>query len=144
MEVLFFFSYSYVGIYDSTFIRNKGTGTSSTGGSIYINGNSNKYSVLNRNIFKDTSVARQGGAIYLSYGNVTNCIFENASTTATGSSYGGGAIYGSSFNLKNNTMTNCVAKSGNGNYIFASSGFNGVVTILEGKTADITSSTFYP
>ena len=70
------FSYSYVGIYDSTFIRNKGTGTSSTGGSIYINGNSNKYSVLNRNIFKDTSVARQGGAIYLSYGNVTNCIFE--------------------------------------------------------------------
>ena len=34
-------SYSYVGIYDSTFIRNKGTGTSSTGGSIYINGNSN-------------------------------------------------------------------------------------------------------
>ena len=136
------FSYSYVGIYDSTFIRNKGTGTSSTGGSIYINGNSNKYSVLNRNIFKDTSVARQGGAIYLSYGNVTNCIFENASTTATGSSYGGGAIYGSSFNLKNNTMTNCVAKSGNGNYIFASSGFNGVVTILEGKTADITSSTF--
>ena len=136
------FSYSYVGIYDSTFIRNKGTGTSSTGGSIYINGNSDKYSVLNRNIFKDTSVARQGGAIYLSYGNVTNCIFENASTTATGSSYGGGAIYGSSFNLKNNTMTNCVAKSGNGNYIFASSGFNGVVTILEGKTADITSSTF--
>ena len=136
------FSYSYVGIYDSTFIRNKGTGTYSTGGSIYINGNSDKYSVLNRNIFKDTSVARQGGAIYLSYGNVTNCIFENASTTATGSSYGGGAIYGSSFNLKNNTMTNCVAKSGNGNYIFASSGFNGVVTILEGKTADITSSTF--
>ena len=136
------FSYSYVGIYDSTFIRNKGTGTSSTGGSIYINGNSNKYSVLNRNIFKDTSVARQGGAIYLSYGNVTNCIFENASTTATGSSYGGGAIYGSSFNLKNNTMTNCVAKSGNGNYIFASYDFNGVVTILEGKTADITSSTF--
>ena len=136
------FSYSYVGIYDSTFIRNKGTGTSSTGGSIYINGNSNKYSVLNRNIFKDTSVARQGGAIYLSYGNVTNCIFENASTTATGSSYGGGAIYGSSFNLKNNTMTNCVAKSGNGNYIFASYDFNGVVTILEGKTVDITSSTF--
>ena len=136
------FSYSYVGIYDSTFIRNKGTGTSSTGGSIYINGNSNKYSVLNRNIFKDTSVVRQGGAIYLSYGNVTNCIFENASTTATGSSYGGGAIYGSSFNLKNNTMTNCVAKSGNGNYIFASYDFNGVVTILEGKTADITSSTF--
>ena len=135
-------SYSYVGIYDSTFIRNKGTGTSSTGGSIYINGNSNKYSVLNRNIFKDTSVVRQGGAIYLSYGNVTNCIFENASTTATGSSYGGGAIYGSSFNLKNNTMTNCVAKSGNGNYIFASYDFNGVVTILEGKTADITSSTF--
>ena len=135
-------SYSYVGIYDSTFIRNKGTGTSSTGGSIYINGNSNKYSVLNRNIFKDTSVVRQGGALYLSYVNVTNCIFENASTTATGSSYGGGAIYGSSFNLKNNTMTNCVAKSGNGNYIFASSGFNGVVTILEGKTADITSSTF--
>ena len=136
------FSYSYVGIYDSTFIRNKGTGTSSTGGSIYINGNSNKYSVLNRNIFKDTSVARQGGAIHLSYGNVTNCIFENASTTATGSSNGGGAIYGSSFNLKNNTMTNCVAKSGNGNYIFAFSGFNGVVTILEGKTIDITSSTF--
>ena len=136
------FSYSYVGIYDSTFIRNKGTGTSSTGGSIYINGNSNKYSVLNRNIFKDTSVARQGGAIYLSHGNVTNCIFENASTTATGSSYGGGAIYGSSFNLKNNTMTNCVAKSGNGNYIFASYDFNGVVTILEGKTVDITSSTF--
>ena len=135
-------SYSYVGIYDSTFIRNKGTGTSSTGGSIYINGNSNKYSVLNRNIFKDTSVVRQGGAIYLSYVNVTNCIFENASTTATGSSYGGGAIYGSSFNLKNNTMTNCVAKSGNGNYIFASYDFNGVVTILEGKTADITSSTF--
>ena len=135
-------SYSYVGIYDSTFIRNKGTGTSSTGGSIYINGNSNKYSVLNRNIFKDRSVVRQGGAIYLSYGNVTNCIFENASTTATGSSYGGGAIYGSSFNLKNNTMTNCVAKSGNGNYIFASYDFNGVVTILEGKTADITSSTF--
>ena len=136
------FSYSYVGIYDSTFIRNKGTGTSSTGGSIYINGNSNKYSVLNRNIFKDTSVVRQGGALYLSYVNVTNCIFENASTTDTGSSNGGGAIYGSSFNLKNNTMTNCVAKSGNGNYIFASSGFNGVVTILEGKTADITSSTF--
>ena len=136
------FSYSYVGIYDSTFIRNKGTGTSSTGGSIYINGNSNKYSVLNRNIFKDTSVARQGGAIYLSYVNVTNCIFENASTTDTGSSNGGGAIYGSSFNLKNNTMTNCVAKSGNGNYIFASYDFNGVVTILEGKTADITSSTF--
>lgn len=136
------FSYSYVGIYDSTFIRNKGTGTYSTGGSIYINGNSNKYSVLNRNIFKDTSVARQGGAIHLSYGNVTNCIFENASTTATGSSNGGGAIYGSSFNLKNNTMTNCVAKSGNGNYIFAFSGFNGVVTILEGKTIDITSSTF--
>ena len=136
------FSYSYVGIYDSTFIRNKGTGTYSTGGSIYINGNSNKYSVLNRNIFKDTSVARQGGAIHLSYGNVTNCIFENASTTATGSSNGGGAIYGSDFNLKNNTMTNCVAKSGNGNYIFAFSGFNGVVTILEGKTIDITSSTF--
>ena len=135
-------SYSYVGIYDSTFIRNKGTGTSSTGGSIYINGNSNKYSVLNRNIFKDTSVVRQGGALYLSYVNVTNCIFENASTTATGSSNGGGAIYGSSFNLKNNTMTNCVAKSGNGNYIFASYDFNGVVTILEGKTADITSSTF--
>lgn len=61
------FSYSYVGIYDSTFLRNKGTGTYSTGGSIYINGNSNKYSVLNRNIFKDTSVARQGGALYLSY-----------------------------------------------------------------------------
>ena len=39
-------------------------------------------------------------------------------------------------------MTNCVAKSGNGNYIFAFSGFNGVVTILEGKTIDITSSTF--
>ena len=136
------FSYSYVGIYDSTFLRNKGTGTYSTGGSIYINGNSNKYSVLNRNIFKDTSVARQGGAIHLSYGNVTNCIFENASTTATGSSNGGGAIYGSDFNLKNNTMTNCVAKSGNGNYIFAFSGFNGVVTILEGKTIDITSSTF--
>ena len=136
------FSYSYVGIYDSTFLRNKGTGTYSTGGSIYINGNSNKYSVLNRNIFKDTSVARQGGALYLSYVNVTNCIFENASTTDTGSSNGGGAIYGSSFNLKNNTMTNCVSKSGNGNYIFASSGFNGVVTILEGKTADITSSTF--
>ena len=136
------FSYSYVGIYDSTFIRNKGTGTYSTGGSIYINGNSDKYSVLNRNIFKDTSVARQGGAIHLSYGNVTNCIFENASTTATGSSNGGGAIYGSDFNLKNNTMTNCVAKSGNGNYIFAFSGFNGVVTILEGKTIDITSSTF--
>ena len=136
------FSYSYVGIYDSTFIRNKGTGTSSTGGSIYINGNSDKYSVLNRNIFKDTSVARQGGAIHLSYGNVTNCIFENASTTATGSSNGGGAIYGSDFNLENNTMTNCVAKSGNGNYIFAFSGFNGVVTILEGKTIDITSSTF--
>ena len=136
------FSYSYVGIYDSTFIRNKGTGTSSTGGSIYINGNSNKYSVLNRNIFKDTSVVRQGGALYLSYVNVTNCIFENASTTDTGSSNGGGAIYGSSFNLKNNTMTNCVAKSGNGNYIFASYDFNGVVTILEGKTADITSSTF--
>ena len=136
------FSYSYVGIYDSTFIRNKGTGTYSTGGSIYINGNSNKYSVLNRNIFKDTSVARQGGAIHLSYGNVTNCIFENASTTATGSSNGGGAIYGSDFNLKNNTMTNCVSKSGNGNYIFAFSGFNGVVTILEGKTADVTSSTF--
>ena len=135
-------SYSYVGIYDSTFIRNKGTGTSSTGGSIYINGNSNKYSVLNRNIFKDTSVVRQGGALYLSYVNVTNCIFENASTTATGSSNGGGAIYGSSFNLKNNTMTNCVAKSGNGNYIFASYDFNGVVTILEGKTVDITSSTF--
>ena len=135
------FSYN-VGIYDSTFIRNKGTGTYSTGGSIYINGNSNKYSVLNRNIFKDTSVARQGGAICLSYGNVTNCIFENASTTATGSSNGGGAIYGSDFNLKNNTMTNCVAKSGNGNYIFAFSGFNGVVTILEGKTIDITSSTF--
>lgn len=94
------FSYSYVGIYDSTFIRNKGTGTSSTGGSIYINGNSNKYSVLNRNIFKDTSVARQGGAIYLSYGNVTNCIFENASTTATGSSYGGGAIMGLVLTLK--------------------------------------------
>ena len=136
------FSYSYVGIYDSTFLRNRGTGTSSTGGSIYINGNSNKYSVLNRNIFKDTSVARQGGALYLSYVNVTNCIFENASTTDTGSSNGGGAIYGSSFNLKNNTMTNCVSKSGNGNYIFASSGFNGVVTILEGKTADVTSSTF--
>ena len=136
------FSYSYVGIYDSTFLRNKGTGTYSTGGSIYINGNSNKYSVLNRNIFKDTSVARQGGALYLSYVNVTNCIFENASTTDTGSSNGGGAIYGSSFNLKNNTMTNCVSKSGNGNYIFASSGFNGVVTILEGKTADVTSSTF--
>ena len=136
------FSYNYVGIYDSTFIRNKGTGTSSTGGSIYINGNSDKYSVLNRNIFKDTSVARQGGAIHLSYGNVTNCIFENASTTATGSNNGGGAIYGSDFNLKNNTMTNCVAKSGNGNYIFAFSGFNGVVTILEGKTIDITSSTF--
>ena len=136
------FSYSYVGIYDSTFIRNKCTGTSSTGGSIYINGNSNKYSVLNRNIFKDTSVVRQGGALYLSYVNVTNCIFENASTTDTGSSNGGGAIYGSSFNLKNNTMTNCVAKSGNGNYIFATSEFNGVVTILEGKTADITSSTF--
>ena len=136
------FSYSYVGIYDSTFIRNKGTGTYSTGGSIYINGNSNKYSVLNRNIFKDTSVARQGGALYLSYVNVTNCIFENASTTDTGSSNGGGAIYGSDFNLKNNTMTNCVSKSGNGNYIFASSGFNGVVTILEGKTADVTSSTF--
>ena len=136
------FSYSYVGIYDSTFIRNKGTGTSSTGGSIYINGNSNKYSVLNRNIFKDTSVVQRGGALYLSYVNVTNCIFENASTTDTGSSNGGGAIYGSSFNLKNNTMANCVAKSGNGNYIFASSGFNGVVTILEGKTADITSSTF--
>ena len=135
-------SYSYVGIYDSTFIRNKGTGTSSTGGSIYINGNSNKYSVLNRNIFKDTSVVRQGGALYLSYVNVTNCIFENVSTTDTGSSNGGGAIYGSSFNLKNNTMTNCVAKSGNGNYIFASYDFNGVVTILEGKTADITSSTF--
>ena len=135
-------SYSYVGIYDSTFIRNKGTGTSSTGGSIYINGNSNKYSVLNRNIFKDTSVVRQGGALYLSYVNVTNCIFENASTTDTRSSNGGGAIYGSSFNLKNNTMTNCVAKSGNGNYIFASYDFNGVVTILEGKTADITSSTF--
>ena len=135
-------SYSYVGIYDSTFIRNKGTGTSSTGGSIYINGNSNKYSVLNRNIFKDTSVVRRGGALYLSYVNVTNCIFENASTTDTGSSNGGGAIYGSSFNLKNNTMTNCVAKSGNGNYIFASYDFNGVVTILEGKTADITSSTF--
>ena len=136
------FSYSYVGIYDSTFLRNKGTGTYSTGGSIYINGNSNKYSVLNRNIFKDTSVARQGGALYLSYVNVTNCIFENASTTDTGSSNGGGAIYGSSFNLKNNTMTNCVSKSGNGNYIFAFSGFNGVVTILEGKTADVTSSTF--
>ena len=136
------FSYSYVGIYDSTFLRNKGTGTYSTGGSIYINGNSNKYSVLNRNIFKDTSVVRQGGALYLSYVNVTNCIFENASTTDTGSSNGGGAIYGSSFNLKNNTMTNCVAKSGNGNYIFASYDFNGVVTILEGKTADITSSTF--
>lgn len=136
------FSYSYVGIYDSTFLRNKGTGTYSTGGSIYIDGNSNKYSVLNRNIFKDTSVARQGGALYLSYVNVTNCIFENASTTDTGSSNGGGAIYGSSFNLKNNTMTNCVSKSGNGNYIFASSGFNGVVTILEGKTADVTSSTF--
>ena len=135
------FSYN-VGIYDSTFIRNKGTGTYSTGGSIYINGNSNKYSVLNRNIFKDTSVARQGGALYLSYVNVTNCIFENASTTDTGSSNGGGAIYGSDFNLKNNTMTNCVAKSGNGNYIFAFSGFNGVVTILEGKTIDITSSTF--
>ena len=135
------FSYN-VGIYDSTFLRNKGTGTYSTGGSIYINGNSNKYSVLNRNIFKDTSVARQGGALYLSYGNVTNCIFENASTTDTGSSNGGGAIYGSDFNLKNNTMTNCVAKSGNGNYIFAFSGFNGVVTILEGKTIDITSSTF--
>ena len=135
-------SYNYVGIYDSTFIRNKGTGTSSTGGSIYINGNSNKYSVLNRNIFKDTSVVRQGGALYLSYVNVTNCIFENASTTDTGSSNGGGAIYGSSFNLKNNTMANCVAKSGNGNYIFASYDFNGVVTILEGKTADITSSTF--
>ena len=135
------FSYN-VGIYDSTFIRNKGTGTYSTGGSIYINGNSNKYSVLNRNIFKDTSVARQGGAIHLSYVNVTNCIFENASTTDTGSSNGGGAIYGSDFNLKNNTMTNCVAKSGNGNYIFAFSGFNGVVTILEGKTIDITSSTF--
>ena len=135
-------SYSYVGIYDSTFIRNKGTGTSSTGGSIYIDGNSNKYSVLNRNIFKDTSVVRYGGALYLSYVNVTNCIFENASTTDTGSSNGGGAIYGSSFNLKNNTMTNCVAKSGNGNYIFASYDFNGVVTILEGKTADITSSTF--
>ena len=98
--------------------------------------------VLNRNIFKDTSVVRQGGALYLSYVNVTNCIFENASTTATGSSNGGGAIYGSSFNLKNNTMTNCVAKSGNGNYIFASYDFNGVVTILEGKTVDITSSTF--
>ena len=93
---------------------------------------------------------KYGGAIY-NNGNLTiqNCnfknnsaTFENASTTATGSSYGGGAIYGSSFNLKNNTMTNCVAKSGNGNYIFASSGFNGVVTILEGKTADITSSTF--
>ena len=136
------FSYSYVGIYDSTFIRNKGTGTSSTGGSIYINGNSNKYSVLNRNIFKDTFVVQKGGALYLSYVNVTNCIFENASTTDTGSSNGGGAIYGSSFNLKNNTMTNCVAKSGNGNYIFASYDFNGVVTILEGKTADITSSTF--
>lgn len=135
------FSYN-VGIYDSTFIRNKGTGTYSTGGSIYINGNSDKYSVLNRNIFKDTSVARQGGALYLSYVNVTNCIFENASTTDTGSSNGGGAIYGSDFNLKNNTMTNCVAKSGNGNYIFAFSGFNGVVTILEGKTIDITSSTF--
>ena len=135
-------SYSYVGIYDSTFIRNRGTGTSSNGGSIYISGKSDKYSVLNRNIFKDTFVVQKGGALYLSYVNVTNCIFENASTTATGSSNGGGAIYGSSFNLKNNTMTNCVAKSGNGNYIFASYDFNGVVTILEGKTADITSSTF--
>ena len=135
-------SYSYVGIYDSTFIRNRGTGTSSNGGSIYISGKSDKYSVLNRNIFKDTFVVQKGGALYLSYVNVTNCIFENASTTATGSSNGGGAIYGSSFNLKNNTMTNCVAKSGNGNYIFASYDFNGVVTILEGKTVDITSSTF--
>ena len=135
-------SYSYVGIYDSTFIRNKGTGTSSTGGSIYINGNSNKYSVLNRNIFKDTSVVRQGGALYLSYVNVTNCIFENASTTSTGSSNGGGAIYGSNFNLKNNTMTNCVSKSGYGDYIWSTSSFNGVVTVLDGKNVDITSSTF--
>ena len=76
-------SYSYVGIYDSTFIRNKGTGTSSTGGSIYINGNSNKYSVLNRNIFKDTSVVRRGGALYLSYVKLSNCIFENSSNTFT-------------------------------------------------------------
>ena len=107
------------------------------GGAIYNNGN---LTIQNCN-FKNNS-ATSGGAIHLSYGNVTNCIFENASTTATGSSNGGGAIYGSDFNLKNNTMTNCVAKSGNGNYIFAFSGFNGVVTILEGKTIDITSSTF--
>ena len=108
-------------------------------------------SVVLTNLTIINGYTKYGGAIY-NNGNLTiqNCnfknnsatLFENASTTATGSSYGGGAIYGSSFNLKNNTMTNCVAKSGNGNYIFASSGFNGVVTILEGKTADITSSTF--
>ena len=135
-------SYKYATIQDSIFLRNIGTATFSNGGSVYISGNNDKYSILNRNKFKDTQALRNGGALYVNYANVTNCIFENASITSTGSSNGGGAIYGSSFNLKNNTMTNCVAKSGNGNYIFASSGFNGVVTILEGKTIDITSSTF--
>ena len=135
-------SYKYANIQDSTFLRNRGTATSSNGGSIYISGNNDKYSILNRNKFKDTQALRNGGALYVNYANVTNCIFENASTTSTGSSNGGGAIYGSNFNLKNNTMTNCVSKSGYGDYIWSTSSFNGVVTVLDGKNVDITSSTF--
>ena len=104
-------SYKYATIQDSTFLRNIGTATSSNGGSVYISGNNDKYSILNRNKFKDTQALRNGGALYVNYANVTNCIFENASITSTGSSNGGGAIYGSNFNLKNNTMTNCVSKS---------------------------------
>ena len=135
-------SYKYATIQDSTFLRNIGTATSSNGGSVYISGNNDKYSILNRNKFKDTQALRNGGALYVNYANVTNCIFENASITSTGSSNGGGAIYGSNFNLKNNTMTNCVSKSGYGNYIWSTSSFNGVVTVLDGKNVDITSSTF--
>ena len=135
-------SFKYATIQDSTFLRNIGTDTSSNGGSVYISGNNDKYSILNRNKFKDTQALRNGGALYVNYANVTNCIFENASITSTGSSNGGGAIYGSNFNLKNNTMTNCVSKSGYGNYIWSTSSFNGVVTVLDGKNVDITSSTF--
>lgn len=65
-------SYKYATIQDSTFLRNIGTATSSKGGSVYISGNNDKYSILNRNKFKDTQALRNGGALYVNYANVTN------------------------------------------------------------------------
>ncbi len=70
---------SHGAIYDSEFINNKATGSSSQGGAIYIAGSHFSSLDLQRTIFKQNSAVVQGGAILAAFGAILTaekCDFE--------------------------------------------------------------------